>query len=75
MHIMIEMERVEMRLEVGRNSAAQDIFARPMSFAEVLECSVQIVQILWEDLVHSSYLDKHKSMIVGTRHTFDVISD
>jgi hypothetical protein len=51
----MEMESVEMGLEMGRNCATHDIFAWPMSVAEVPECSVQMVQILWENVLCSSY--------------------
>lgn len=51
----MEMDSVEMGLEMGRNCTANDIFAGPMSVAEVPECSVQMVQILWEKVLCSSY--------------------
>lgn len=54
-HALMEMESVEMGLEMGRNCATNGIFARPMSVAEVPECSVQMVEILWEKALCSSY--------------------
>jgi hypothetical protein len=49
------MERVEMGLEMGRNCAAQNIFAGPMSVAKVLQRSVEMVQISRENVFGGSY--------------------
>jgi hypothetical protein len=37
---MVEMDRVEMSLQMGRDCPTQDILAGPMSGAEVLEGTI-----------------------------------
>jgi hypothetical protein len=56
-HLVLKFDSAEVSQEIGRNWAAHDILAGPVSVAEIPERTIQMTNILREDELSCSYLE------------------